>query len=235
LTGVATPFVSVAQLSRSFAMGTRQQCVLSDINFALQQGEVVALLGRSGSGKSTLLNVLSGIDLPDVGEVVIDGVSLFALNEKQRTLFRRQHIGFIYQAFNLIPSLTAQENIALMLELNGHAPARALATAASLLSDIGMADNIDQYPATLSGGEQQRVAILRALAPRPKLVLADEPTGNLDASTGKQMLQMLRDSLRLTNSTALLVTHSLAVAQTADRVVTLEDGKLMERGGAFAW
>jgi putative ABC transport system ATP-binding protein len=232
---VTTAFVSVTHLSRSVAVGASKQHILVDVNFALQQGEVVALLGRSGSGKSTLLNLLSGIDLPDAGEVVIDGINLFALSEKQRTLFRRQHIGFIYQAFNLIPSLTAQENIALMLELNGYASAQALATAASLLSDIGMTDNMAQYPATLSGGEQQRVAILRALAPRPKLVLADEPTGNLDAGTGKQMLQMLRDSLRLTNSTALLVTHSMAVAQTADRVVTLEDGKLVERGGAFAW
>jgi putative ABC transport system ATP-binding protein len=231
----ASAFISVINLSRHFEQGGEQQTVLDKACFELRKGETVALLGRSGSGKSTLLNLLSGIDVPDAGEVNIAGTNILALPEQQRTLFRRQHIGFIYQFFNLIPSLTAAENIALVLELNRLDASEALERAHQVLADIGMAQKANQYPAKLSGGEQQRVAIVRALVHAPKLVLADEPTGNLDAVTGQQMLEVLRQRLRQAESTTLLVTHSLSVAQSADRILTLENGVITERRGDFAW
>lgn len=228
-------FVQVCKLSRQYVQGGAQQCVLAAVDFSLWRGETVALLGRSGSGKSTLLNLLSGIDLPDAGEIHIDGCNVTALDEQQRTLFRRRHIGFIYQSFNLLPTLTALENIALILELNGESAGDAVQRAGDLLDAIGLGSKASHYPPQLSGGEQQRIAILRALANRPALVLADEPTGNLDAVTGKQMLQFLREQLQAAQSTTLLVTHSLSVAQTADRILTLDDGQLTERTGDFAW
>jgi putative ABC transport system ATP-binding protein len=160
---------------------------------------------------------------------------LTALQEPTSTLFRRQHIGFIYQFFNLIPGLTAAENVALVLELNGTASKQALQQTRALLGNIGMAEQADKFPAQLSGGEQQRVAIARALIHAPALVLADEPTGNLDAETGQHMLLWLREQLRAHESTALLVTHSLAVARMADRILTLEQGLIVERSGDFAW
>lgn len=231
----AAAFIRVHNLSRHFEQGGQRQTVLDNVSFTLRKGETVALLGRSGSGKSTLLNLLSGIDVPDAGEVNIAGTSILALPEQQRTLFRRQHIGFIYQFFNLIPSLTAAENIALVLELNQYSASAALQKAHAVLDAIGMAAKANQYPARLSGGEQQRVAIVRALVHAPKLVLADEPTGNLDAITGQQMLAVLRERLQQAESTTLLVTHSLSVAQSADRILTLEQGIITERSGDFAW
>lgn len=228
-------FISVNNLSRQFEQGGQRQVVLERVSFSLRKGETVALLGRSGSGKSTLLNLLSGIDVADHGQVCIAGTDILALPEQQRTLFRRQHIGFIYQFFNLIPSLTAVENIALVLELNKHQAGDALERARQALADIDMAQKADQYPARLSGGEQQRVAIVRALVHAPALVLADEPTGNLDALTGQQMLEVLRQRLHQAESTTLLVTHSLSVARSADRILTLENGVITERVGDFAW
>jgi len=227
--------VSVEHLSRLFVQGQQRQQVLQDVSFSLRQGETVALLGRSGSGKSTLLNLLSGIDQADTGRIVIDGIDITALQEPDSTLFRRQHIGFIYQFFNLIPGLTAAENIALVLELNGASPRAALQQTCELLATIEMGALADKMPTQLSGGEQQRVAIARALIHGPSLVLADEPTGNLDAHTGKLMLQWLHDQMQSRQSSMLLVTHSLAVARTADRILTLEDGIIMERNGDFAW
>jgi putative ABC transport system ATP-binding protein len=201
----------------------------------MQKGETVALLGRSGSGKSTLLNLLSGIDKDDAGSIMSNGIDITTLQEPHSTLFRRRHVVLIYQFFNLIPGLTAVENIALVLELNGAAPALALQRTRELLATIGMEAMADKLPSTLSGGEQQRVAIARALIHGPALVLADEPTGNLDAQTGAQMLQWLHEQLQLLHGSMVLVTHSLAVARTADRILTLEDGRIMERSGDFAW
>ena len=232
---VSEPFVDVQGLSRRYVQGTACQTVLDAVDFTLARGETVALLGRSGSGKSTLLNLLSGIDLPDAGSIRVAGQDLTGLDERQRTWFRRRHIGFVYQGFNLLPTLTAQENIALLLELNDSGSAAALREARQLLDAVGLADKAGHYPPQLSGGEQQRIAILRALAHRPALVLADEPTGNLDARTGAVMLQFLRERLQAARSTTLLVTHSLSVARTADRLLTLEDGKLTERGSDLAW
>ncbi len=229
----ASGFIRVDNLGRYYQQGEYRQSVLADVSFTMQRGETVALLGRSGSGKSTLLNLISGIDLADSGRVEIDGINLSQLDEKQRTLFRRRHIGFIFQFFNLIPSLTAAENIALVLELNGCAANEALQQAAAALHNVGLPEKARQYPSQLSGGEQQRVAIARALVHRPALVLADEPTGNLDARSGQQMLHLLREQAG--SSSLLLVTHSLAVAQTADRIMTLEDGRIEERSSEFAW
>jgi len=209
--------------------------VLQDVSLNIAQGESVALLGRSGSGKSTLLNIISGIDMPDDGKVNVGGLDLTALNEHKRTLFRREHIGFIYQFFNLVPSLTAQENIEFTLELNGVAANEISARVLALMEELDIADKAARYPAQLSGGEQQRVAIARALIHQPKLVLADEPTGNLDAQTGQSILQIMHKLLKEHHGTLLLVTHSLEVANSADRIVTLDNGYLQERDSGFAW
>lgn len=209
--------------------------VLRDMHLEIGRGEKVALLGRSGSGKSTLLNLLSGIDLPDAGTITIDGRVINTLDETSRTLFRRRHIGFIYQFFNLVPSLTAVENVAFTLELNGIKGKDALARGLAMLDRLGVAGKADSFPSRLSGGEQQRVAIARALVHSPDLVLADELTGNLDAKTGEEVLAVLHDVLAERQSSLLLVTHSLAVANTADRIVTLEDGVITEQAGEFAW
>ena len=228
-------FIQIDRLTRSYQQGSQRQVVLDNASFGLRRGETVALLGRSGSGKSTLLNLISGIDLADAGRVVFDGRDLSTLSERERTLFRRRHIGFIYQFFNLIPSLTAVENIALVLELNGRNAADSLRGAEQALDEIGLANKCAQYPAELSGGEQQRVAILRALVHEPALVLADEPTGNLDAESGQQMLGVLTALASRSHCAVLVVTHSLTVAKAADRILTLDQGRIEERRGDFAW
>jgi putative ABC transport system ATP-binding protein len=228
-------FIRVENLSRKFTHGNGAQVVLAGLSFALKRGEIVALLGRSGSGKSTLLNLISGIDRADAGRVVIDGKDLTAMNDRERTMFRRLNIGFIYQFFNLIPSLTAAENIALILELNGRNAEMAMHSTQLLLQEMDLQEHGSHFPAQLSGGEQQRVALARALIHAPKLVLADEPTGNLDAETGRKMLELLRARVQASNSTLMLVTHSLAVARTADRILTLDHGVIEERSGDFAW
>ena len=230
-----SPFIQLRNLSRSFQEGGRAQAVLRQVSLDIREGEKVALLGRSGSGKSTLLNLVSGIDRPDSGSVIVDGVDLCALSEHERTLFRRRNIGFVYQFFNLVPSLTAHENIEFVLELNGVAAAEGAARAAAMLERVGLAGRGHSFPSRLSGGEQQRVAIARAVVHRPRVVLADEPTGNLDARSGAAMLELLNELAATQGSALLLVTHSLAVARTADRIVTLEDGVLVERNAEFAW
>ncbi len=228
-------FITLNQINHSYAEGSQQHRVLEKVSLKISKSEKVALLGRSGSGKSTLLNLISGIDLPEQGTVTLNGHNISALNETRRTLLRRQHIGFIYQFFNLVPSLTAVENVALTLELNGMASAAAREKSMALLSRLKVADKAASFPSRLSGGEQQRIAIARALVHSPDIVLADEPTGNLDAKTGEDVLQVLHDILDESKSSLLLVTHSLAVARTASRVLTLENGAISERDGDFAW
>jgi putative ABC transport system ATP-binding protein len=224
----APPLVRLEGLTKSYREGNATRTVLAGVDAEIRRGELVVLLGRSGSGKSTLLNLLSGIDLPTAGGVVIDGVALTELSEHQRTLFRRNHIGFIFQFFNLIPTLTVEENLLLPLELKGPVTAAAHAAARDLLAEVGLADRAGSYPDRLSGGEQQRVAVARALAHDPLLVLADEPTGNLDLETGLQVLALLDRLTRQAGKTMLMVTHSRRVVGLADRVWRIEGGALLE-------
>ncbi|GIV96911.1 MAG: ABC transporter ATP-binding protein [Herpetosiphonaceae bacterium] len=223
------PLIELRGLSKAYQEGERERVVLHSADATISRGEFVVLLGRSGSGKSTLLNLISGIDLPTAGDVVIAGTSITRLSEQQRTLFRRRHIGFIFQFFNLIPTLTVEENLLLPLELNGRVSAAERQAALSLLEQVGLGDRAQSFPDRLSGGEQQRVAIARALAHDPLLLLADEPTGNLDAETGRQVLDLLDRLTRQAGKTLMMVTHSSEVISMADRVYTIQDGRLVER------
>lgn len=232
---MASPLLEARGLTKSYREGTRTLRVLDALDLQIAPGEHLALLGRSGSGKSTLLNLLGGIDRPDLGSVSLLGEPLSAYDEQRRTLFRRRHIGYVYQAFNLIPTLTALENTALPLELNGSAAPAAAQAAAELLGRIGLGERLDAFPDQLSGGEQQRVAIARALVHRPALVLADEPTGNLDARSGRQVLDLLDELFADRGRGLLIVTHSLAVAERAHRVLTLTDGRLSFERDRSAW
>ncbi|WP_237048987.1 ABC transporter ATP-binding protein, partial [Mycobacterium tuberculosis] len=190
-------------------------------------GEFVALLGQSGSGKSTLLNLISGIEKPTTGDVTINGFAITQKTERDRTLFRRDQIGIVFQFFNLIPTLTVLENITLPQELAGVSQRKAAVVARDLLEKVGMADRERTFPDKLSGGEQQRVAISRALAHNPMLVLADEPTGNLDSDTGDKVLDVLLDLTRQAGKTLIMATHSPSMTQHADRVVNLQGGRLI--------
>ncbi len=220
--------IRIRNLSKSYLEGGEQHLVLRDVNAEILRGESVALLGRSGSGKSTLLNLISGIDMPDSGEVEIDGRSVTSMTERDRTLFRRRRIGFVYQFFNLIPTLTVGENLHLVLELNKVGAEEVAARCTALLEAVGLGDRKNSYPDTLSGGEQQRVAIARALVHRPAVVLADEPTGNLDETTAEDVWQLLEALVRPTGGTVLLATHSADSARRCDRILELVDGKLLD-------
>jgi putative ABC transport system ATP-binding protein len=219
--------VELRNVSKSYQEGERDRAVLKDASLSIARGEWLFLLGRSGSGKSTLLNLLSGIDLPEKGEILIEGSPINRLNERDRTLFRRNKIGFIFQSYNLIPTLTVAENLLLPLELVGEMSRARQQEGLALLDQVGLADRAGSYPDRLSGGEQQRVAIVRALVHRPLLVLADEPTGNLDADTGREVLELFERLLRPTSTTLVLVTHSSEVARLADRLVSIRDGHLV--------
>jgi putative ABC transport system ATP-binding protein len=216
----------VDNLAKAYHAGSARQSVFEALSFAVERGEVVALLGTSGSGKTTLLNLISGIDSPDTGRVCLDGVEVTALVEPQRTLLRRRRIGFVFQFFNLIPTLTVGENTALPLELLGEDDTTAQRRADELLQEVGLAGVAARYPETLSGGEQQRAAIARALAHRPALLLADEPTGNLDEDSGARIIELLTGLARGEGTTMLLVTHSAQVARAADRVLHLRHGRV---------
>jgi putative ABC transport system ATP-binding protein len=220
-------FIRLDNLGKRYREGERLRPVLDGVSAELAQGEFVALLGRSGSGKSTLLNLVSGIDAPDTGAVWIGGRNLTTLSERDRTLFRRRHIGFVFQFFNLIPTLTVLENVTLPLELDGTAPAAARRAAEPLLDAVGLLDRAATFPDRLSGGEQQRVAIARALVHDPLLILADEPTGNLDEETGRLVLALLDRLTRGAGKNLLMVTHSSESAALADRVFHIQAGKLL--------
>lgn len=221
-------FIRLVDLSKTYQEGDRKRVVLHEASAAFRQGEFVALLGRSGSGKSTLLNVISGIDRPDSGQVWIGGRQLTAMSERDRTLFRRKHIGFVFQFFNLIPTLTVLENVTLPVELNGASTQVARQSAESLLDAVGLLDRARTYPDKLSGGEQQRIAIARALVHDPQLLLADEPTGNLDENTGESVLALLDRLTRQAGKNLIMVTHSAESAAWADRVFHLHEGQLQD-------
>ena len=230
VTRTATPEISLTDVSRTFIEGLQRHVVLDGVSLDVGRGEFVAVRGRSGSGKSTLLNLVGGIDTADSGRILVAGNDLTALSERDRTLFRRQHVGFVYQAFNLVPTLNVGDNIRLVLELNGVEGPEASARIAELLEAVGLEDRADSFPDLLSGGEQQRVAIARALSHRPAVLIADEPTGNLDDRTAARILALLDALVRQHGGTMLIATHSQRIADSCDRVVELHDGRLDEAG-----
>jgi putative ABC transport system ATP-binding protein len=221
----ADRFIELEGLSKQYREGDKIRLVLDDASAAFRRGEFAAVVGKSGTGKSTLLNIISGIDRADAGRITLDGQVLTGLDDRRRTLFRRRNIGFVFQFFNLIPTLTVWENVILPLELagglNGQGPERA----ERLLESVGLIDRRETFPDRLSGGEQQRVAIARALVHDPLLVLADEPTGNLDEATGEKVLSLLDDLTRQAGKNLIMVTHDLGAAAIADRVLCLQGGK----------
>ena len=224
------PALTLEGVSKGFREAGVDHPVLADVDLRVENGSFVAVLGRSGSGKSTLLNLISGIDQPDAGQVTVAGVPLQSVSEHERSLFRRRHIGFVFQFFNLLPTLTVAENIALPLELNGLHDGDGKVD--DLLRRVGLADRRDAYPDRLSGGEQQRVAIARALAHGPAILLADEPTGNLDAAIGREVLELLRELAAARGTTMVIATHSNEVAAAADRVLRVQNHGLIEIEGA---
>jgi putative ABC transport system ATP-binding protein len=225
---MAVPAVELQHVSKVYREGDAERVVLHDVSIAIRPGEIAVLLGRSGSGKSTLLNLIAGIDRPTSGRVLVGGTDLTALDEQRRTLFRRRHIGFVFQFFNLIPLLTVEENLTLPLDLNGRADAKGVERARALLERVGLAGRGESYPERLSGGEQQRLAIARALSHEPTLILADEPTGNLDAETAAGVLDLLDSLARESGTTVVMVTHSREVIGVADRIFTIQRGRLLE-------
>jgi putative ABC transport system ATP-binding protein len=218
--------IVIRQLCRSFNEGAGAHRVLDGVDASIHAGEVVAIVGRSGSGKSTLLNIVSGIDRADSGEVAIGGRIITSLQEPERTLFRRAHLGFVYQFFNLIPSLDVEENVRLALELNGIRGAAARRRSADILGEVGLGERLHSAVDRLSGGEQQRVALARALVHEPTVLLADEPTGNLDEETASQVLRLLLSASRSRGTTLIIVTHDAWLARSADRILELHEGKL---------
>jgi len=226
-----TPAIRLERLSKTYREGERQHCVLADVDLEIPRGATIAIRGRSGSGKSTLLNLVGGIDIPDSGTVVVNGTNVTALDERHRTLFRREHLGFVYQAFNLIPTLTVADNVRLVLELNGVPDSAATERIDSLLEAVGLGDRHTSLPDVLSGGEQQRVAIARALAHRPSVVLADEPTGNLDDDAAESVLALLDRLVRQHGGTMLIATHSQRVAEFCDATLFLSGGHIERAPG----
>ncbi len=223
--------IELSQVSKDFREGGRTRRVLDDVSLSVPRGSRLAVTGRSGAGKSTLLNLLGAMETADAGRVSVHGVDLGQLNERGRTLFRRRHIGFVFQFFNLIPTLTVAENLTLPLELLGRARGSREA-AGQLLERLGLSDRMESFPDRLSGGEQQRVAIARALIHEPDLVLADEPTGNLDADSGEAVISLLHELCAGPDRTLVLVTHSPELAAGMDRVMHLHSGQLADAGGA---
>ncbi len=221
------PVVILRGLTKTFSEGKGQRTVLNNLDCEFLAGNFTAVLGKSGSGKSTLLNLISGIEKPSDGDVVISGLKINKLHDRDRTLFRRDNIGFIFQFFNLIPTLTVLENITLPQELAGLPLNHGQRKARTILEAVGLADRERAFPDTLSGGEQQRVAIARALVHNPLLILADEPIGNLDEETGATVLSMLLKLTKSEGRTLIMATHNTEIASLADRVLTLVDGQLV--------
>ena len=222
------PLLQLRNLCKVYQEGETARAVLTDVNATVISGEFAVLLGPSGSGKSTLLNLISGIDVPSSGDVLIGSTNLTALSEKERTLFRRKNIGLVFQFFNLLPTLTVLENLLLPLDLNGVTGKAAKERAMELLDAVGLADRARSFPDRLSGGEQQRVAIARALVHDPPLILADEPTGNLDSDTGSHVMRLLGDLVRQSGKTVVVVTHRTEAVSFADRVFLVREGSLQE-------
>ena len=223
---LAKDFLELNELNKFYLEGGEKREVLRNVSLKIQEGQIVALLGRSGSGKSTLLNLLAGIDEPSSGSIRIAKTRLNELDEHQRTLFRRKNIGFVFQSFNLIPTLTVEENLLLPMELNGESTKIAKARVTELMQELGLGDRLESFPDRLSGGEQQRVAIARALIHDPNLILADEPTGNLDHVNSDRIEDLLFELNREQGTTLVLVTHDRALAGRCARQVQMIAGQL---------
>jgi putative ABC transport system ATP-binding protein len=229
------PLIKLRDLTKSYEEAGTSHTILHAINADIPEGKFVILLGKSGSGKSTLLNLIGGIDVPTSGEIWIDDTNMTRLSERDLTIFRRDNIGFVFQFFNLIPTLTALENVSLPYELSRRDRRAGEKIARDLLARVGLAHRADTYPDRLSGGEQQRIAIARALVHQPTLILADEPTGNLDEETGKSVLELLLQLTRSAGKTMIMATHNAEVVPFADVVYYIHDGKLVsrEQGGTL--
>jgi putative ABC transport system ATP-binding protein len=221
------PIIRLERVSKHYTEGAETRHVLEEATASFAEGEIVAVHGRSGSGKSTLLNLVAGIDSPTSGAVWVAGTCLSGLSPAERTLFRRDHLGFVFQFFNLIPTLRVRENVQLPAELRGLPPDQAAQRARARLGEVGLSGREESFPDSLSGGEQQRVAIARALVQEPRILLADEPTGNLDDATGQKVMDLLDRVTRGAGRTLVVVTHSALVAARADRVFTIQDGRVV--------
>ncbi len=217
--------VTVQNLHKTFGKGESAVHALNGIDLAIEKGKFTAIIWASGSGKTTLLNMIGGLDTPDQGEVIVDGVKLSGLKEKELAVFRRGKVGFVYQSFNLAPTLTVRENILFPLSLAGTAPDAAFFDEITGL--LRLKERLDAFPHELSGGGQQRAAIARALMAKPAIILADEPTGNLDSKSGQNVLGLLKMSVETYHQTLVMITHNLEIAQMADRVVRIEDGRIL--------
>jgi len=222
------PLIVVENLSRTYRSGGGDVHALRDVSFSIEPGTILALVGRSGSGKTTLLNCLGGLDQPTSGTVTVAGKQVTALNENERTALRRDELAFVFQNFGLLPMLSATENVGLPLRLRRVDPAEREKRVAHLLDLVGLSGHARQRPAEMSGGQQQRVAIARALANTPRLLIADEPTGQLDAETGATIMELLREVVRLEGMTAIISTHDPSLQAMADRTIRLADGVLVE-------
>ena len=217
--------VTIQNLKKYYGKGEGQVKALDGIDLSIEKGKFTAIIGASGSGKTTLLNMTGALDRPDEGEVIVDGVRLSGMKEKELAVFRRSKVGFVYQNFNLVPTLTVRENILFPLSLSGNTPDMAFFQ--EITQTLGLSERLDAFPEQLSGGGQQRAAIARALIMRPALILADEPTGNLDSRNGQNVLGLLKLSVETWHQTLIMITHNLELAQMADRVVRIEDGRIL--------
>ena len=218
--------LSVQNLKKSYSSGSKELTVLENISFDIQEKETFAIVGPSGSGKTTLLGLCAGLDQPDSGKIELCGTMINDLNEDQRALLRNQKVGFVFQDFQLIPTLTALENVAVPLELRGDK--KAIQISKNLLEKVGLEDRFDHYPSQLSGGEQQRVALARAFSNKPAILFADEPTGNLDEETGKKVIELLIELNEESGTTLVIVTHDMELARKTQRILRLKGGKVME-------
>lgn len=220
--------IKIRNLKKYYGNGTNQVKALDGIDLTIAPGEFAAIVGASGSGKTTLLNMMGGLDVPTQGEVIVDGVNLAYLREEQLAVYRRKKVGFIFQNYNLIPTLTVEENIWFPLDLDGLIPDKKFLD--EVVQLLGLTDIMDKYPETLSGGQQQRAAIARALSSKPSIILADEPTGNLDSRNGQNVAGLLKMTTELYHRTLVMITHNLELAQLADRVIRIEDGRITNVG-----
>ncbi len=217
--------LSTENLKKIYGSGESEVRALDGVSLTVEKGEFVSIVGTSGSGKSTLLHMLGGLDRPDSGKVIVDGKEIFSLSDEEITIFRRRKIGFVFQSYNLVPALNVYENIILPVQLDGKVPDKEYID--SIIETLGLKEKLNNLPNNLSGGQQQRVAIARALASKPAIILADEPTGNLDSRTSQDVLGLLRITSRKFSQTILMITHNEEIAQLADRIIRIEDGRII--------